>query len=243
MAHPRATLYHTWRWTELASAAFGMTVHRLACTDDSGTLTGVLPLVEQRSIIAGRRLVSLPYVNYGGPLGDSPDTEQALIRQSLELAGQRGIATLELRDSMARPMFTTRTDKVTVELTLPENDEALGKVLGAKLRSQIRRSDREAPEVVSGGVDLLDEFYPVFAATMRDLGTPVYPRKFFRLVLERYASDCNLLVVRLRGQAAAGATTATWRAASSAPNLRAPVLPPPADKPNGAASAGRPIAA
>lgn len=188
-----------------------MPVHRLTCTDGAGRLTGVLPLVEQRSLLAGRRLVSLPYVNYGGPLGDSPDTEQALIRQSMQLAGQRGIAELELRDSTARPTFIARTDKMTVELLLPENDEALGKALGAKLRSQIRRADREAPEVASGGADLLDEFYPVFAATMRDLGTPVYARKFFRLVLERYGSDCNLLVVRLRGKAAAAALLTHFR--------------------------------
>jgi FemAB-related protein (PEP-CTERM system-associated) len=211
LAHPCATLYHTWRWTELASAAFGMPVHRLVRTDDSGALTGVLPLVEQRSVIAGRRLVSLPYVNYGGPLGDSPETEQALIRESVQLAGQCGIAELELRDSTARPMYATRTDKVTVELALPADGEALGKALGAKLRSQIRRSDREDPEVVSGGAELLDEFYPVFAATMRDLGTPVYPRKFFRLVLERCGSDCNLLVVRLRGKAAAAALLTHFR--------------------------------
>lgn len=191
--------------------AFGQRVHRLTIADPSGRLAGVLPLVEQRSVIAGRRLVSLPYVNYGGPLGDCDETEQALIREAMQLAGERGISELELRDAIARPAFTTRTDKVTVELALPENGEMLGQALGSKLRSQIRRADREAPEVASGGADLLDEFYPVFAATMRDLGTPVYPRKFFRLLLERCAADCSVLVVRLHGRAAAAALLTHFR--------------------------------
>lgn len=194
-----------------------MPVHRLTCTDASGALAGVLPLVEQRGFIGGRRLVSLPYVNYGGPLGDSPESEQALIRQSVELAGRCGIAELELRDTAARPLFPSRTDKATVELALPESGAALGKALGSKLRSQIRRADREAPEVVSGGVDLLDEFYAIFAATMRDLGTPVYPRGFFRVMLERCASDCDLLVVRLRGKAAAAALLTHFRGRTEIP--------------------------
>ncbi len=53
----------------------------------------------------------------------------------------------------------------------------MSKQLGSKLRSQVKRSDRESPEVRVGGADLLGDFYTVFCSVMRDLGTPVYPQK------------------------------------------------------------------
>jgi serine/alanine adding enzyme len=81
--------------------------------------------------------------------------------------------------------------------------EALGRQLGSKLRSQVKRSDRESVAVRSGGIELLDDFYDVFAHNMRDLGTPVYPKRFFRMILERFPAITQLLVLDLKGQAAA----------------------------------------
>lgn len=204
-AHPRASLYHTWRWSGFASRAFGFDAIRLVERRSDGTLAGVLPLVLQRSAVFGRRLVSLPFFNYGGPLGDSPLVEQALVGRACAAARDRRARTLEIRDVVPREPWQARGDKVTVELELPGSPEALAKALGSKLRSQVRRADRESPEVAFGGVDLLDEFYPVFAATMRDLGTPVYPRRFFAELLSSLAADCTVVVVRLRGSAAAAA--------------------------------------
>ena len=210
-AHPRATLYHTWRWTELLHEVFGFSVHRLAARDPSGRLAGVLPLVEQQGPIFGRRLVSLPFFNYGGPLGLSEDVEQDLLAQAAELARRRGVATLEIRDRTPRHGLCVRTDKWTVELALPRDANTLDRQLGAKLRSQIRRADREEPVIACGGAELVAEFYGIFAATMRDLGTPVHPRRFFEVLIERLASDCTVVVVRLRGRAAAAAWLTHFR--------------------------------
>lgn len=210
-AHPRATLYHTWRWSEFAGTVFGFPVHRLRVQDGEGRLAGVLALVEQRGLLTGTRLVSLPFFNYGGPIGAGEETERQLIDRARELARERRISTLELRDSVPREGITTRRDKVTVELELPATAEELGRSLDSKLRSQMRRADRESPQIAAGGAELVDEFYRIFAANMRDLGTPVYPRRFFSELMRRLAGDCTLVVVRLRGQAAAAALLTHFR--------------------------------
>lgn len=210
-AHPRATLYHAWRWSEFAGRVFNFEVVRLSRRAPDGTLRGVLPLVLQKSAVFGRRLVSLPFFNYGGPLGLTPEDERALIDRAAAEARARRAVALEIRDSVPRDGWPSRQDKATVELALPESLEALGKALGSKLRSQVRRSDRESPEVALGGAELLGEFYPVFAATMRDLGTPVYPRRFFAGLLAELGEDCTVVVVRLRGAPAAAALLTHFR--------------------------------
>src|SRR5690606_11013157 len=67
-------------------------------------------------------------------------------------------------------------------------------------RAQIRRGERETDEVVFGGAELLSQFYLVFARNMRDLGTPVYGKKFFADLLKELGSSANLVVVRKDGQ-------------------------------------------
>jgi serine/alanine adding enzyme len=215
--HPRASLYHTWRWSEFAGQVFGFPVHRLIERDAKGDVTGVLPLVMQSSVVFGRRLVSLPFFNYGGPLGSSGSVEASLLHQAAEMGRQERVKVLEIRDQVPRDGFAVRTDKATVELALPDSEEALGKALGAKLRSQIRRADREDPAVAVGGTELLGEFYPVFAATMRDLGTPVYPSRFFEQMLGTLGGDCTVVVVRLRGSAAAAAVMTHFRERTEIP--------------------------
>jgi serine/alanine adding enzyme len=196
-AHPQASLYHTWRWSQFASEVFGFPIHRLTARSVSGELTGVLPLVLQTSLLFGRRLVSIPFFNYGGPLGTSATVEDELLSQASQRARSLHIDSLEIRDQVQRDGRAMRLDKVTVEMELPSSAEALDKSLGSKRRARVRRAEREGPKIAIGGIELLDDFYEVFAATMRDLGTPVYPKRFFSQMLTLLAGDCSVVTVRL----------------------------------------------
>jgi serine/alanine adding enzyme len=216
LGHPRASLYHTSRWVRFVGTVFGFERRYGVARDASGRLVGLLPVVRQRSRLFGTRWVSLPFINYGGPLGESPQLEQALIDAvATGLHGQR--AALEVRDTLAGRAGSCRTDKVSMFRDLPSSPEILGKQLGAKLRSQIRRADREGPTIVVGGAELADEFFGVFSEVMRDLGTPVYPAAFFRTLLRDVGQDCDVVVVRLNGQPAAAALLTHFRGVTEIP--------------------------
>jgi FemAB-related protein (PEP-CTERM system-associated) len=94
---------------------------------------------------------------------------------------------------------------------LPASEEALDAELGSKLRAQIRRAGRESQEVRIGGAELLDDFYDVFARNMRDLGTPVYGKGFFRAVLAAWPQRSHVVVVRLGNRPAAAAILLGFR--------------------------------
>jgi FemAB-related protein (PEP-CTERM system-associated) len=202
--HPAATLYHTVPWLGVATEAFGCQTFYVEARGPDGVLAGVLPLVRQRTLAFGDRLTSLPYCNYGGPLAVSDEAATALMERATKLGAQLGVSCIELRDSAPRDTpWSTRTDKVTFELKLPATAEAMGKALGSKLRSQIRRSDREAIAIRTGAEGLLGDFYGVFAENMRDLGTPVYPRRFFDVIAQRLRGQFQVIIVDLDGAAAA----------------------------------------
>jgi len=173
------TAFHRHAWRSVIEDTFGHEVTQWCVRDDGGSLAGVLPLVRVKSRLFGHFLVSMPFVSYGGPLG-SPAATDALARFATALTTETGADLLELRcrREAGIPLAVSHR-KVTVCLTLPEGGaEALWSGLKAKVRSQVRRPQKEGL-TVRFGPDEARPFYAVFARHMRDLGTPVMPWDWF----------------------------------------------------------------
>ncbi len=198
--HPDASAYHASAWPRAVAGVFRLPAYYLTAEGADGRLAGVLPLVRQRSLLFGDRLTSLPFFNYGGALADDAPTRAALMQQAVQLARTLGAGLVECRDLVPPPVdWPLRTDKVTLVLDLPGTVEALDRQLGSKLRSQVKRATREQPELRIGGAELLDDFYAPFCEVMRDLGTPVYPRRFFERLLAAVPEACTIVSVRIGG--------------------------------------------
>jgi FemAB-related protein (PEP-CTERM system-associated) len=183
------THFHLHGWRRVIEQAHGHECRWLEARDGRGALAGVLPLVRVRSALFGHYLVSLPFVNYGGPLG-SDVAVRALCDEAAELARAGGVKLLELRSRHALPVdLPVSHRKVTVLLDLaPGAPEALFRRLDAKLRSQVRRPQKEGV-TVRFGADQVAPFYEVFARHMRDLGTPVQPRALFDEIARTFADS------------------------------------------------------
>jgi serine/alanine adding enzyme len=209
--HPDASGYHLWAWRRIFEGVFGHHAVYLAATS-AGNIHGVLPLVAFRSLLFGRFMVSLPFVNYGGVVADSDDVAAALIAEAGRCARAMAARHVELRHTARRcPALLAKSHKVAMRLPLPASKEALWSALDRKVRNQVRKAEKSGlvPEV--GGAALLEDFYEVFARNMRDLGTPVYPRRLFETVLATFPDRAQVVVVRLDGRAVAAAVTWRWR--------------------------------
>ena len=206
-SHPLTTAYHQAGAVLLGRTVFGLDTFFLTARDSNQRVVGILPLVEQSSILFGRFLSSLPFVTYGGILGDAADANSALAGAASELARQRRAKHCELRHRDAVPGldFQQRLDKVSMILKLPGDEETVGKALGSKLRSQIRRAERVNPVVKRGGTELVSAFFSVFTRTMHALGTPSYPRRFFEVFMNVASSAATIVLVEVDGKPEAAA--------------------------------------
>jgi serine/alanine adding enzyme len=201
VANNNATsIYHHTRWREVIHTCFRHETFYYYSKNSTGNINGILPLVRLRSRLFGDFLVSMPYFNYGGAVADHPIIEQKLIETANTLAEELGIHHVEYRDDIARGGFPARTDKVCMLLTLPGDEKELWSSFTSKLRAQIKRPQREALDILSGGIEYLDDFYKVFSHNMRDLGTPVYSIFFFRKILSSYTKNTSIIVIRLDGR-------------------------------------------
>jgi FemAB-related protein (PEP-CTERM system-associated) len=202
MGQPAANQYHLSAWRRVIESSFGHRTHYLTSANDSGQINGVLPLVRVQSRLFGDFLVSLPFVNYGGPCADSVEIERNLVRGAIELARQEGVRQLEIRTEQATESeLQVRSRKVSMRLPLPGSPDELWKALGSKLRNQIKRPERENVTIRIGRETELSAFYDVFALNMRDLGTPVYSKALFSSVL-RQLPDSSWIVSAYVGETA-----------------------------------------
>ena len=184
---PGWTHFHLHGWRTVMADALGHEAIYLAARHE-GALNGVLPLVRVRSVLFGHYLVSMPFVNYGGPLGD-PDAVRALAAEAVRLANAGGVKLLELRSARELPVeLPVSHRKVTVVLDLPADANALMKAFPAKLRSQVRRPEKEGV-TYAFGPDQVAPFFRVFARHMRDLGTPTQGAGLFEAIASVFPDD------------------------------------------------------
>jgi FemAB-related protein (PEP-CTERM system-associated) len=185
-------------WLRVFRDSLGHTAYCLEAVE-GGETRGVLPLAYVRSLLFGRFLVSLPYLNTNGVIADHEAAAAALIDRAVGLADEFKVRHLELRHE--RPtnhaaLAHSRDDKAHMRLELAATPGKLWDQIPSKVRNQVRKGEKSGLEVTWGGHDQLSAYYAVFSRNMRDLGTPVYSKRLFARVLDEFPERAELCVVR-----------------------------------------------
>jgi len=197
------TFFHLIGWKNVLEQAFGFTSRYLVARRD-GRIVGVLPLFELGSRISGRCLLSVPFAVEGGVCGEDAEARRALEVEALTLCAQRTAAYVELRDGCNGTAFEVRKALYYRfrRVIHPTDDENM-----AAIRRKQRRMIRVGQQ--SGltsrvRADDLSAFYDLYARSVRHLGTPVFPERYFQLFLEQFPDECVLLTVQREGRSVAG---------------------------------------
>ncbi len=180
------------------------------------TVAGVLPLVHMKHLFFGNRLTSLPFFDLGGILSRDEEAEKVLISEAVRLGIGLKADCIELRHTQAHACLEpdsgwdpgeqegrgkncrmwTSSQKVRMLLGLPSSPDELMKSFKAKLRSQIRKPQKEGLTAEVGGEELLDDFYQVFVVNMRALGSPVHAKRLMFHVMETFREQARIVICR-----------------------------------------------
>nr|WP_066781910.1 FemAB family XrtA/PEP-CTERM system-associated protein [Sphingomonas sp. CCH5-D11] len=192
--HPEATPFHLTAWTRAVERGCGPRGRSLVA-ERAGDIVGYLPLSEMRSPLFGAALVSAGFAVDGGVLGEGVEPLAAAARAI-------GYPAVELRGGPVPAGWTVDEDTyLGFVRPLAEDEGAELLAVPRKQRAEVRKALSADLEVVTGGLALADEHYRVYAESVRNLGTPVFPRSLFRSVLEMM--DADILTVRHQGRAVA----------------------------------------
>ncbi len=195
---PEASFFHLSGWKTVLERAFGHRVYFLFAQRDK-TIEGVLPLGHIRSLLFGHSLVSTPFCVYGGVAATTESARLALTQAGAELAEKLRVEYLELRYIDPHNQDWPRKDlHVTFRKEIdPDPDKNLA-AIPRKQRAVIRKALKS--ELV-GVIDMdIERFFSAYSASVRNLGTPVFAKKYFQILKEVFGESCEVLTIEFGGQ-------------------------------------------
>jgi FemAB-related protein (PEP-CTERM system-associated) len=195
VSHPTGSLFHSTAWKRVIERSFGFK-SRYLLLEDAGTIRGVLPLFLISNLLQGKSLISTPFSVYGGPCADNEKDSARLRAAACEMARREGVQYLELREQwpISESGFQTKELYVTFDCELPANVDELQRQLPRDTRYMIRKAQKNDLRAVVDNQQL-DTFYEIYSHSFHYLGTPVFSKRLFRIVLEEFGQQCELTTV------------------------------------------------
>jgi len=188
---PTATVFHTIAWRDAVQASFGFVPHYLLAMED-GHVRSILPIFHRQHWLFGSVLTSVACGNYGGICGGSEEVQDKLYEAATVMVREKNVDYLELRDRQTPRGVLGNNEYCSTEINLADLD--LCRSFGCSVRRNVRRAERAGFTFRAGGLELLDEFYPIFRANMKVIGSPAWPRRFLEQLAEAFGQEAVVTV-------------------------------------------------
>jgi len=193
-----ATFFHRIGWKGVIERSFGHRTYYLMA-EEQGQLVGVLPLAHSKSLVFGNALVSLPFCVYGGVVATTSEAKAALEQRACELAETLKVDYLEIRNRQRqREDWPYKSASSTFRKEIDADDEVNLKAMKRKQRAVIRHSLKNGLEASEQGA--MDSFFDIYSTSVKNLGTPVFPKKFFYNLKATFGDDCEVLTISEGGK-------------------------------------------
>ncbi|MBF0265648.1 MAG: FemAB family PEP-CTERM system-associated protein [Gammaproteobacteria bacterium] len=191
--HKQSTFFHLFAWRLAIEKTFKHQCYSLVAEKDN-EIVGVLPLGHIKSMLFGNTLISSPFAVYGGILADNQETYALLRDEACQLARKLNVDHLELRNkNRDNPDWPTKELYVYFSKELKDNDDENLKLIPRKQRAMVRKAIKEDLEYEIGKD--ISSFYQAYSESVRNLGTPVFPKKLFQSLLESFPDNSDVLKV------------------------------------------------
>lgn len=197
---PEATFFQRAGWKSVIEKAFRQKT-RYMIAERGGALAGVLPLVEIKSRLFGHALISTAFSIGGGVAAVDDAAALALDEAAAELLKSCGADYLEYRrPGRPHPHWVQKKDLYANFSRPMLEDEAEDLLqIPRKQRAVVRKALKD--ESLAVRIDeSVDDFYRLYSLNVRNLGTPVFSKRFFKELKGEFGSDCEILTVTAGGK-------------------------------------------
>lgn len=204
-----ATFFHRAGWKTVLESAFG---HRgyFLYAERNGEIEGILPLAHNKSVLFGNVLVSTPFCVYGGIVADDPEVASALRQAACDLSHSLKVDALELRNMKAsNEGWPEKSLYSTFRKSIDSDSDVNMKAIPSKQRAMIRKGLKNG--LVSEVGDHWDRAYRVYSESVRNLGTPVFTNKYFKILKQVFTDDCGVMMISHQGKDVAGVVSFYFR--------------------------------
>jgi FemAB-related protein (PEP-CTERM system-associated) len=195
---PEATFFHRAGWQSVIERAFG---HKtwFMYAEVAGEIQGVVCLAEVKSRLFGHSLSSLPFCVYGGVAANNDSARNALDKAAQELARKLNVGQLEYRNLQARHAdWPSKSLYVTFRKEILPDVEQNMLAIPKKQRAMVRKGIKAG---LQSEIDSdVERFFQAYSTSVHRLGTPVFSKRYFSILLETFGKDCEIQTITKDGR-------------------------------------------
>jgi FemAB-related protein (PEP-CTERM system-associated) len=209
-AHPAGTFFHRIGWKNILEQTFDFHPAYLYA-EEKGEIRGIFPLFPIKGLFAPRCLISTPFAVYGGILVENDLAKKLLLESARAVAQNERADYIELKS--IRPGFDHLPIKdlyVTFLQTLHADPEENLNLIPRKTRRMVRVGIKTGLETEITR-DEIETFYDIYARSLKNLGTPVFPKQLFVNIRKELPEESFILYVRYQGKRVAGVLTFIYK--------------------------------
>jgi len=187
------TFFHKAGWKTIIEEGVGHKTYFLFA-EEGGEITGVLPMAEVSSVIFGKSLVSTPFCVYGGAIANDDKTMDMLYQRASEIAKELKVDYFETRHSKGKYREWPEKDLyVTFRKEMSPDPEENMAAIPRKQRAMVRKGIKAGlrTEITEN----VDDFYKIYSLSVRNHGTPVFSKKYFKVLKRVFAKQCEMRLV------------------------------------------------
>jgi hypothetical protein len=186
LAHEDASFFHTSAWAKVLSESYKYKPLNFA-TIENGKILSLIPLMEVKSFLTGKRGVSLPFTDHCPPLCNDSSNLKDIFKSIIEYGKSAEWKHIDLRGGSE--YFNGKSASASFFehfLNLSQKKEKIFSKFRNSTKRNIKRARKENVEIKIDNSRLaVEAFFQLHCGTRKHHGLPPQPRYFFQKIFER----------------------------------------------------------
>ncbi len=180
-SHPDGTPFHLSCWLRTINETYSFEPFLYVLKNDNSNISSVFPVFRLKSIITGKRLVSLPFSDYCTPLFNTEESQMDVIKHILNNIGRK-IKYIEVRGLLSEKTgFVCHNYYKHHFLKLCSDPIEIKRNINKRtIQYSIKKAQKAGIKIREvNSIRGIEEFYKLNLMTRIKHGVPSQPRKFF----------------------------------------------------------------
>ena len=209
--HPDATVYHMSAWGRAVSKSMGHKCYYIY-VEENDEICALVPLIHIKSVLFGNSLISVAFATGGGPIFDNQQALALLDEECRNLSHNLDVDFLECRNvDEVHDDWPSKKEMYSIfRKTLSSDNEENMLAIPRKQRAMVRKGIKFGLRAVVD--DLPDRLFSMYSESLRNLGSPVFPKKLFYNLKQEYGENCEIVTIETeQGKAISSVMTFYFR--------------------------------
>jgi hypothetical protein len=196
ISRPGYTFFHSSEWAKVLQETYHYTP-RYFTVFENRRLQALIPVMEVKSVLTGKRGVSIPFTDYSDPIIHNGISFKTLFDQLTRYGENHGWKSFELRGGHHLPMISQTCSSYSRHiLDLSKKTDEIFSSFRGNTRRNIKKAIKNGVKVaICHTLDSIQEFHRLNCMTRKRHGLPPQPFHFFKKVYEHIISENLGLVV------------------------------------------------